>query len=181
MLQNALTLALRQTFRAHRQSMPCSPLARLVPLLAAVVLLAGCANLTKPWITPGVTLVGIRPAQMTAEKQTFIVSLNVNNPNDRTLPIKGAAYNLEVEGHEIANGAGSLDKQIPPFDEGVVDVEVNTSLMDLTRTVPALAFTGGKWSYKISGVLKLAGGYLPIPFRYSGEVETAQIINQLMR
>lgn len=161
--------------------MPCSPPVRLILFLAAVALPAGCSYLTKPWITPGVTLVDIRPAQMTAEQQTFIVSLNVNNPNDRTLPIKRATYNLKVEGHEIANGAGSVDKQIPAFDEGVVDVEVNTSLMDLIRDVPALTFTGGTWSYEISGILELAGGYVPVPFRYSGDVEAAQIIGRLMR
>jgi LEA14-like dessication related protein len=154
---------------------------RLIPFLAAVALSAGCSYLTKPWITPAVTLVGIRPAQMTAEQQTFVVSLNVDNPNDRTLPIKGASYKLLVEGHAIANGVGSLDKQIPAFDEGLVDVEINTSLIDLLRTVPTLAFTGGKWSYKISGVLKLADGYLPVPFRYSGQVEAAQIVRRLMR
>lgn len=154
---------------------------RLIPMLATLALAAGCSYVTKPWIAPGVTLVGIRPAQMTAERQTFVVILKVNNPNDRMLPIKGATYNLLLDDHEIANGAGSLDEQIPPFDEGLVDVEVNTNLTDLLGTVPALAVSGGEWSYEISGVLKLAGGFLPIPFRYSGEVEAARIISRLWR
>jgi LEA14-like dessication related protein len=158
-----------------------SPMMRLVPMLAALALAAGCSYVTKPWITPGVTLVGIRPAQMTAQRQTFIVILNVNNPNDRTLPIKGATYNLRLEGHEIASAAGSLDEQIPSFDEGVVDVEVNTNLIDLLGTVPTLAVSGGEWSYEISGVLELANGYLPVPFRYRGEVEAARITSRLLR
>ena len=154
---------------------------RLPSLLIVLTLFAGCSYVTKPWISPEVSLVGIRPARMTAEQQTFIVSLEVDNPNDRTLPIKGATYSLEIEGQEIANGAGRLDQQIPAFGEGVVEVEVNTSLMDLIRSVPTLAFTGGKWGYEITGVLELAGGYVPVPFRYSGEVEAAQILSQLMR
>lgn len=161
--------------------MPSTPATRLILFLAAVALSPACSYVTKPWIAPGVTLVGIRPAQMTAEQQTFIVSLNVNNPNDRTLPIKGVTYNLLVEGHEIANGAGSLDKQIAAFDEGVVDVEVNTTLMDLFRTAPTMALTGDRWSYKISGILKIADGYLPVPFRYSGKVEVDQIVGRLLR
>jgi LEA14-like dessication related protein len=156
-------------------------LARLVLLLAAVVLPAGCSYVTKPWITPGVTLVDFRPASITAEQQTFIVRLNVVNPNDRTLPIKGATYNVELDGYEIANGAGELDEQIPAFGEGVVDVAVNTDLLSLIRNVPASAIGDRRWSYRISGILELAGGYVPVPFRYSGEVETSQILSSLMR
>jgi len=156
-------------------------LIRLFSFLIVLVLIGGCSHVTKSWITPGVTLTGIRPVQMTAERQTFILSLNVNNPNDRSLPIKAATYRLEVEGHEIADGTGNVDKQIPAFGEGAVDVEVHTSLLDLSRSIPALALTGGSWNYEISGILKLAGGLIPVPFRYSGEVEAAQIMGRLMR
>jgi LEA14-like dessication related protein len=157
------------------------PLSRLVLLLVAVVLPIGCSYVTKPWITPGVTLVDFRPASITAEQQTFIVRLNVVNPNDRTLPIKGATYNVEFEGYGVANGAGSLDKQIPAFSEGVVDVAVNTDLLNLIRNVPASAISDRMWSYRISGILEVAGGYVPVPFQYSGEIETSQIVSSLMR
>jgi hypothetical protein len=70
--------------------------------------------------------------------------------------------------------------QIPAFSEGVVDVAVNTSLLNLIQNVPALAFSGGMWHYKISGILELAGGYIPVPFQYSGEVDSSQIIGHLM-
>jgi len=157
------------------------PLARLVLLLATLALLPACSYPTKPWIAPEVSLVDIRPASITAEQQTFIVRLNVKNPNDRTLPIKGATYNMELDGYEIANGAGSLDKQIPAFSEGVVDVAVHTSLLNLIQNVPALAFSSGERNYKISGILELAGGYIPVPFQYSGDVDPSLIISHLMR
>lgn len=155
-------------------------LMRFILFLAAVELSAGCSYTTKPWLTPGINLVGIRPARMTAEQQTLVISLNVNNRNGRALPIIGATYNLEVEGHEIANGASSLHKQIPAFDEGIVDVAVSTNLMDRVESFPDLSFTDGKWSYRISGVLQLADGYLPVPFNYSGEVEASQVMSRLM-
>jgi LEA14-like dessication related protein len=158
-----------------------SPLARLVLLLAAFVLPIGCSYVTKPWITPGVTLVDFRPASITAEQQTFIVRLNVVNPNDRTLPIKGATYKVELDDHEVAKGAGELDEQIPAFGEGVVDVAVITDLLSLVRNVPVSAISDRRWSYRISGILELAGGYVPVPFLYSGEVETSQILSSLMR
>jgi len=71
-------------------------------------------------------MAGFHPGEFTPNRQTFIVSLKVKNPNDHTLPINGATYALELEGHEIANGSGDLDRQIPAFGEDVVDVEVNT-------------------------------------------------------
>jgi LEA14-like dessication related protein len=158
-----------------------SVLIRNVILLLAPLLAAGCAYVTKPWITPGVNLVGVRPGQMDVDEQSFIVSLRVNNPNARTLPIKGASYSLALEGLEIANGSGVLDRQIPAHGEDVVDVEVNADLMDLLRSAPALVLSGGRWDYEISGVLQLAGGYLPVPFRYSGDVDAAQLVSRLMR
>lgn len=161
--------------------MPQTPLLRFTLFLAVTVMSAGCSYATKAWLTPEVTLVNLRPGPITAEQQSFIVGLNVQNPNDRTLPIKGATYNLEIEGHDFANGSSSLDEQIPAFSEGVVDVLVNTNLMDLVQTFPALVLTRNKLGYRVSGVLMLAGGFLPVPFRYSGEIDTAQIVGQLMR
>jgi LEA14-like dessication related protein len=136
---------------------------------------------TKPWTAPEVSLVDIRLGQVTTEQQTFVLRLNVKNPNDRTLPIKGASYNLEIEDHEIASGTSSLEKQIPAYDSGVVDVLVNINMMELIRGFPELSVTGGKWDYRVSGVIKVAGGYIPLPFRYSGEIDAAQIISGLMR
>jgi len=155
----------------------------LFSALLLLLVLSGCAQLTQltePWISPEVSMAGFRPGEFTPDRQTFIVSLKVKNPNDRTLPIKGATYALEVEGHEIANGGGDLDRQIPAFGEEVVDVEVNTQLFDLARKVPELALTGGSWDYRISGILKLAGGYLPVPFNYGGEVEAADLMQLMM-
>ncbi len=162
--------------------MPYQPRFSLILSAAAVALLVGCSHLTKSWVTPGVTLISIRPVQMSVDQQTVIVSLNVNNPNDRALPIRGATYKLEVEGIEVGSGASSLDKQIPAFDEGVVDVSVNTNLAGLIASLPPSKFSGEKWSYEVSGVLDLAVGYIPaVPYRYSGEVEAGLIISRLLR
>jgi LEA14-like dessication related protein len=153
---------------------------RLLLVLAFGVIPAGCTYVTKEWITPGVNLAGIRPSQMTAEGQTFIVTLAVNNPNDRTLPIKGASYSLALEGEEIARGSGSLDEQIPAFSEGLVNVEVNTDFMELLQRAPALALRDGPLRYEITGVLKLAGGFVPVPFRYAGEMEASTLMREMV-
>ncbi len=151
----------------------------LFSALLLLLVLSGCAQLTKSWASPELSMAGFRLGEITPDRQTFIISLKVKNPNDRILPVNGATYALEVEGHEIANGSGGLDRQIPAFGEEVVDVEVNTQLLDLIRKVPELVLTGGRWDYRISGILKLAGGYLPVPFNYGGEVEAADLMRLL--
>ncbi len=152
----------------------------LFSALLLLLVLSGCAQLTKPWASPKVSMAGFRPGEFTPNRQTFIVSLKVKNPNDRTLPVKGVTYALEVDGHAIANGSGDLDRQIPAFGAEVVEVEVKTHLLDLVRKVPELALTGGRWDYRISGILKLTGGYLPVPFSYGGEVEAADLMRLMM-
>ncbi len=115
-----------------------SPLARrtLTALVIALALAAGCATLTKPWTAPEVVPVGLRIAALGVQRQVFVVTLAVKNPNDRTLPIKAMTYRLSLEGNALAEGASALDRPIPAFGESLVDVEVAGDLLALVAATP---------------------------------------------
>lgn len=152
------------------------------PLIACAILaLAGCATLTKPWNTPEVSLAGLRATELGLARQSFIVRLRVRNPNDRTLPIKAMTYRLFLEDNELANGAGELDRQIPAFGEETVEVEVNGNLLALVPQLPILAMKQGDLAWKISGTLTVAGGLITLPYRYSGEIDPKALLSQASR
>jgi hypothetical protein len=145
------------------------------------VLLAGCASLTKPWQSPEVSLVGLQPKELSLARQVFVATLAVRNPNDRTLPIKAMTYRLKLDGQELAEGGGALDRQIPAFGESTVDVEVVGSLLGLAQYLPALAVRQGPLDWTVSGTATIADGFLTLPYRYSGQVDPQELLSQAAR
>ncbi len=154
-------------------------------ILASIVLmtslLTGCASLTKPWEAPEVALIGLQPKELGLMRQVFIANLTVRNPNDRTLPIKAMTYRLSLEGQEVAEGAGALDRQIPAFGETTVDVEVIGNLLGLAQQLPVLALQDRPLEWTVSGTATVAGGLMTLPYRYSGKIDARELAAGLGR
>lgn len=152
------------------------PVTRILAVLLVPLLVAGCASLVKPWAAPEVALVGLRAKELGFERQVFVATLQVRNPNDRTLPIKAMTYRLSLEGHEFAQGAGQLDRQIPPLGEALVDVDVAGNLLGIARQLPVLALQDRPLDWTITGTVTVAGGLLTLPYRYSGQVDPKTLL-----
>jgi LEA14-like dessication related protein len=152
---------------------------RLVwPALLCALLLVGCASLTHSWQAPEVTLKGLRIKELGLGQQVFVATLGVRNPNDRTLPIKAMTYRLTLEGKDLAEGGGALDRQIPAFGESVVDVDVVGSLLGLTQMLPALATKQIPLDWTVTGTATIADGLLTLPYRYSGQVDPQELLSR---
>jgi hypothetical protein len=143
----------------------------------AAILLASCASLTKPWETPEVALLGLQPKELGLARQSFLVTLRIRNPNDRTLPIKAMTYRLYLEGSELVNGSSELDRQIPAFGEETVQVEVNGSLFGLLSRLPALALKNDNLEWAVAGTVTILGGLLSLPYRYSGDIDPKALLS----
>jgi LEA14-like dessication related protein len=148
----------------------------LVALLCAA-LLTGCATITKPWEAPEVSLIGLRLKEISLTRQVFVVTLAVHNPNDRTLPIKAMTYRLSLEGKELAEGASTLERQIPALGDESVDVEVIGSLLGVTQMLPALATRQTPLDWTLTGTATIADGLLTLPYRYSGQVDPQEVLS----
>ena len=153
-----------------------NPMIRILAFVLVAALLAGCASLSKPWATPEVALVGLRVKALGFERQVFVATLRVRNPNDRTLPIKAMTYRLSLEGHAFAQGGGQLERQIPPLGEALVDVDVTGNLMDIARQLPVLALQDRPLEWTVTGTVTVADGLLTLPYRYSGEVDPKTLL-----
>ncbi len=153
---------------------------RILSLAAAVLLFTGCASLTQPWKSPQVQLRSIAPERIGLTRQRLRVGLDIHNPNDRTLPIKAMTYKLSLEGTRVAEGGGTLERQIPAGGTEPVEVSVESDAAAALALVPTLALRSDPISYRISGNVTVAG-VLPIPYRYSGEVEPQALLRTLGR
>jgi hypothetical protein len=149
----------------------------LLSVALVSALISGCASLTQSWITPEVALAGLRIKELSLVRQVFIVSLSVKNPNDRTLPIKALTYRITLEGNELAQGSSQLDRQIPPLGTALADVEVVGSLLGITQQLPALALKDCPLDWTVSGTASLANGLVPLPYRWSGQIDPKALLS----
>ena len=144
-------------------------------VLSLLLIGAGCASLTRSWIAPEVMVTSLKPQQIALTEQLLLVGLKIHNPNDRTLPIKAMTYRLYLEGDEIATGGGTLERQIPALGDASVEVSVVASALALAGKLPTLALQSRPWAYRISGTVTVAG-VVPIPYRYSGEIDPRELV-----
>ena len=146
------------------------PRRRLVALSAAAALLGGCAltNLKAPDVTP----TAVEPIDVQLDQQRIKVSLHVQNPNDRALPIKSVHCKLEIQGVEVGQGESSAPFNVPAHGESDVDMIVTTNLAtSMPNLILRLARDGEMPSYRISGSVNPDITLLPpIPFWKSGKL-----------
>jgi LEA14-like dessication related protein len=143
----------------------------LALVLVWVLLPAGCASLRGYREPPRVSLVSIRPLDMTLLEQRYALQVRVLNPNDVALPLAGMDYRIEINRREFAYGVSHQSVAIPAHGEALLDVTVTSTLLDLLRQVQAAGRdTQPALSYRISGRLDLAHGPHRIPFEYSGSL-----------
>lgn len=98
-------------------------------LLIAFFSLSACATLQQQLEPPKVSVSSVRmlPSQSMAPR--FEIGLHVINPNLVPLALKGIAYQIRLEGHEIINGVTSDLPLIKAYGEGDITIVAATDLL----------------------------------------------------
>jgi LEA14-like dessication related protein len=147
----------------------------LCAILCPMLLLAGCASLTRDWLPPEVQVTSVTPERIGLDRQTLRVGLLLENPNDRMLPIKAMTYKLSLAGTQVAEGGGALDKQLPAFGKAPVEVTVVADAASMLGLLPTLALRREPIGYRIAGTVTVAG-VVPIPYRHAGELDPQMLL-----
>ena len=79
-------------------------LPRLLKIIALTLALGACSLMAPKFNRPNVTVIGIQMRSGNLLQQNFAVKLNIQNPNDRALPVSGLHIELNVGGERIASG-----------------------------------------------------------------------------
>jgi len=143
-------------------------------LAAAAALVGACAavHFQTPDITP--TAVELMDAQL--NEQQFKVTLHVQNPNDRALPIKSVNCSLQIQGVEVGRGESTAPFSVPAHGESDFDMIVTANLAaSMPNLILRLARGGELPSYRLSGNVNPDITLLPpIPFSKSGQIAPPQ-------
>ena len=90
--------------------------------------LAACSLVAPKFNRPNVSVVSIEMRNGNFLQQNFAVKLNIQNPNDRALPVSGLHVELKVDGEEIASGVSDRAFVVPALGESEFDMTIKANL-----------------------------------------------------
>jgi LEA14-like dessication related protein len=98
------------------------------------------------------------------------VKLNIQNPNDRDLPVRGVHAELNVGGDQIASGVSDRSIVIPAFGEAEINVTVTANmLLALSKLTNKLNQQADSIDYDLTGAASIDLPFLRnLPFHQTG-------------
>jgi LEA14-like dessication related protein len=102
-------------------------LAGCVPIALSLAF-SGCSLVAPKFTRPNVTVISIEMRGGNLLQQTFAVKLNIQNPNDRALPVRGLHTELNVGGEQIAGGVSDRAIIVPAFGDSEFDMTITANL-----------------------------------------------------
>ena len=101
---------------------------RLLKIFALSLALCGCSLVAPKFTRPNVTVISIEMRGGNLLQQSFAVKLNIQNPNDRALPVHGLHTELNVGGEQIASGVSDRAVIVPAFGDAEFDMTITANL-----------------------------------------------------
>jgi LEA14-like dessication related protein len=147
---------------------------RLVLAFALLVCVSSCSALRPELRAPRLALVSVAMTSADIFNQQFLVRVNVENPNDRELPITGLEYKLFLEGDSFARGMLNRPFTIPANGETDFDMTVRTDFVSGIGRLLTRLNGRTQVNYTVEGTLLTDIRFLKkIPFQETGTVNLA--------
>lgn len=138
---------------------------------AIAVCLAGCSALRPDLQVPRLSLVSVAMTSADIFNQQFVVKVNVENPNDRELPITGIDYKLFLEGDSFAEGVSKKPFTVPAQGDIDFDLTVRTNFVSGAGRLLSRLNGREQVNYVVEGkVLTDISMLKKIPFQETGTV-----------
>jgi LEA14-like dessication related protein len=144
-------------------------LRRLSPLCLALCL-AACSLVAPKFNRPNVSVVAIDMRGGNLLQQNFAVKLNVQNPNDRALPVSGLHVELNVGGERVASGVSDRAFVVPAFGESEFDMTIKANMaLALLKLANKMDQHADSIDYDVSGEARIDLPFLRnLPFHQTG-------------
>jgi len=145
-------------------------LPRALPVFAISLLLSACSLFVPKFERPTVTVAGIQFTGGNLLTQHFRVTLTVQNPNRRALPIKHLAAQLRSGGEEIASGESAQAFTVPAMGAANFDVTITANVALALLQINKHKREHSDVDYEVSGLIDVDLPFLrTIPFHQSGD------------
>jgi len=147
-----------------------------------LALTLGACALVHPHIEqPTVRVVAVQLRGGNLKQQTFVVKLNVQNPNDRALPVSELTFALKLEGVDFASGLSEEAFSVPALGDAdfQMDISANLALVVLTLA-DKRQHHADSVAYELTGTARLSAPYMKkVAFHQSGSLPLADFFKYL--
>jgi LEA14-like dessication related protein len=145
-------------------------LPRLLKIIALTLALGACSLIAPKFNRPNVTVISIQLRSGNLLQQNFAVKLNIQNPNDRALPVHGLHTELNVGGQQIASGVSDRAVIVPAFGEAEFDMTITANLaVALLKLADKANQHADSIDYDLTGEANIDLPFLRnLPFHQSG-------------
>jgi LEA14-like dessication related protein len=139
-------------------------------LLAFTAWAAACSLVAPKLERPTLTVVSIELLQGSFLQQSFLVKLNIQNPNDRALPVTGVHADLNVAGERLASGVSNRAFVVPAQGATDFDMTITANIaLALLKLSQGTDKHSGSIDYDMSGAASIDLPFLhDLPFHQNG-------------
>jgi LEA14-like dessication related protein len=140
----------------------------LLPLFTAWT--AACSLVAPHFENPILSVAGIELVGGNLLQQNFLVKFNIQNPNNRALPVTGLHAELSVLGKRVASGIVDRAFVVPAQGSSQFDMTINANLALVLLNLKASADQrSDDIDYELTGVASIDLPFLrEVPFRQRG-------------
>jgi LEA14-like dessication related protein len=148
--------------------LPRIPRWLLLPLFLAWI--AACSLVAPHFERPILSVTGIELTGGNLLQQNFLVKFNVQNPNDRALPVTGLHAELNVLGERVASGVVDRAFVVPAHGSSQFDMTISANLaLVLFKLKAGADQRSDDIDYELTGVASVDLPFLrEVPFQQRG-------------
>jgi LEA14-like dessication related protein len=148
-------------------------LPRPLKIFALSLCLTACSLIAPKFNRPTVTVIGIELRGGNLLQQNFAVKLDIQNPNDRPLPVQGVHAELKVDGELIASGISDRAVVIPAMGESEFYLTIAANLaLALLKLADRANARADSIDYDVTGSASIDLPFLRnLPFHQSGSLK----------
>lgn len=138
--------------------------------LGWLLCLSACSLLTPKFERPTVSVVGVEMIGGNLLQQTFRAKFNIQNPNDRALPVSGLHASLDVGGEHWAQGRIDRAFVVPAGGNSDFDMIITANMaLALLKLANKMDQSADSIGYDLSGAASVDLPFLrDLPFHQTG-------------
>jgi LEA14-like dessication related protein len=137
-----------------------------------VALLGACSGLRPKEDSIRVNLSSLKILDSTLFEQRFEASVRIQNRSQTELDVKGLSYDLSLNDKDFASGVSNQTIKIAPLSEGVISINLTSTLFSLIRQFKSMQELQSKpFSYDLYGSIYTDNEFFGVSFSEKGEID----------